>query len=309
VPRLVAAALLAVASVQCAPADCPPAVAAPVAMPPSLEDRAPATESQVMVVATIHKGHLVQAGYPLAHLRHIVEVFRPDLVLVEIRPEPFARGNFEDGPFEMTYVVEQARTANIPVAPIDWWREDEVGIEPAMDPMEQASLAAELADAPEPRWPAFDVVNGPAERRRMLRALNAVARHAGGNPIWTRRQAHFHRQALAAIEAHEAKRVLAFVGANHAPELEAHLECFGVAALDPRSIPVEPAAVDEKASSAVVAHGRAGVARLEATATTLVGVQRRMLDKKVHYFTIAIAREGRCCVAESELDPDTARNH
>jgi hypothetical protein len=251
---------------------------------------------------TIHKGHLLQRGYPLTHLGHILDRFHPDLVLVEIRPQPFSLAHFEDGPFEMTYVVERARAARIAVAPIDWWREDEVASEPAMDPVERMALDKELAQMPEPHWPAFDVANAPTERRRKLRELNAVARLGGGNPIWVRRQSYFNAQALAAIETHGSKRVLAFVGHAHAPELEGYVQSFGFTAIDPRSIPVDARAADEKAPESVVGLWRDGLARLRRTAAALTGAQRRTLDAKVRYFDVAIERHGRCCVAESDLE-------
>src|SRR5262245_32830576 len=68
-----------------------------------------ALSRQVMVVATIHKGHLLQKRYPLALLCQIIDAYRPDLVMVEIRPEPFRAGHYEDGPFEMTAVTFCAR--------------------------------------------------------------------------------------------------------------------------------------------------------------------------------------------------------
>ena len=78
-----------------------------------------------MVVGTIHSAHLVQRDYPLARLAAVLSAAHPDLVLVEIRPEPFAAGHLEDGPFEMTYVTLLARAAGVPVEPIDWWREED----------------------------------------------------------------------------------------------------------------------------------------------------------------------------------------
>jgi hypothetical protein len=260
-----------------------------------------------MVVGTIHKGHLLQAGYPLSQLERAIDVYGPDLILVEIRPEPFALGHLEDGPFEMTYVVDCARRRRIPVAPIDWWRENEVAAEAAMDPAEAAALEKELGAIPEPAWPAFDVANAPAERQRTLRALNARARLGGGNPIWTRRQAHFDAQALSAIELRGAKRVLAFVGFAHAPELEAYLGSFGFASKDPRSIPVDPAHAGDRAPDSVVALWREGLGRLDQTRGQLSGAARRTFDLKARYYRVAVERAGVCCVTEAELDPSQTK--
>jgi hypothetical protein len=94
---------------------------------------------EAMVVRTIHSQHLVQPGDPLVVLRSRLDAFGPDLVLVEARPEAFEHGRLEDGPFEMTYVTLLARLAGRDVAPIDWWREEDVGAEtPAPDEVVEA---------------------------------------------------------------------------------------------------------------------------------------------------------------------------
>ncbi len=41
-----------------------------------------------MVVATIHKGHLLQKGYPLGLLCKIVDAYRPDVVSWRSVPRP-----------------------------------------------------------------------------------------------------------------------------------------------------------------------------------------------------------------------------
>ena len=90
--------------------------------------RAPSSGgAEVMVVGTEHGGHVTTPGYPMSKLGALIDAYKPDLVLVEIRPAPFAMGHYEDGPIEMSYVTLHAKSRGIAVAPIDWWRDEDVG--------------------------------------------------------------------------------------------------------------------------------------------------------------------------------------
>jgi hypothetical protein len=256
---------------------------------------------EAMVVATIHKGHLLQAGYPLTVLRRLVEAYRPDLILVEIRPAAFAAGHYEDGPFEMTYVIDVAARARIPVEPIDWWREEDLAQEPPLDTADQRLLDDALRKLQEPVWPSFELANSPAERARTLRERNAYARYAAGNPLWSRRQAWFHEQALVATENHGARRTLAFVGSTHRPELEGFLQGTGIHVVEPLSVRVPLAPSDEGVPESVVGKWREGIGRLQTASESLTGEQRRRLDDKIRYFSVAVDRRGRGCVEEGNL--------
>src|SRR4051812_8332827 len=59
---------------------------------------------QAEVVGTIGKYHLVESRYPLSRLGDAFAAFKPDLVLVAVRVDPFREGHLEDASFEMTYV-------------------------------------------------------------------------------------------------------------------------------------------------------------------------------------------------------------
>jgi hypothetical protein len=256
-----------------------------------------------LVVATIHKGHLVQPGYPLATLDAVLEAARPDLVLVEIRPEAFAQGHFEDGPFEMTYVVQRARARGIPVVGIDWWLDAELGSpEPSLPPAEQAALEAELAPIPEPGWATFAQVNGPEERARGAKEQNAFARLQAGNAAWNRRQAWFNHQALEAIARAHPQRVVAFVGYAHRPELEQALFSVGLHLLQGTDLTLGAVDAHAPAPADVVEAWKAGLARLQAQAAAQQGVARQKIEAKLRYFGVAVERQGRCCVDERSLE-------
>jgi hypothetical protein len=76
----------------------------------------------VYLLGTIHRDHLTSETYSLWHIQSVVENLKPDLLLVESRPEELTRENWADGPIEMPVASLTARSLGIPVAGIDWWR-------------------------------------------------------------------------------------------------------------------------------------------------------------------------------------------
>jgi hypothetical protein len=63
--------------------------------------RLTADRQAVYVLGTIHGDHLSSAAYSLQHVQAVVENLKPDLLLVESRPEELAKDNWADGPIEM----------------------------------------------------------------------------------------------------------------------------------------------------------------------------------------------------------------
>jgi hypothetical protein len=257
-----------------------------------------------MVVGTAHRGHLQVADYPLTKLDELLDAFRPDLVLVEIRPQPFAEGRLEDGPLEMSYVTVQARRRGVPVEPIDWYRDEDLGRETSEDPEARRAFEAEVGDKERETdsFAPFAVLNGAERARDFLTVENAGARFGlADNAQWHRRQSWFHRQALAAIEKRHAHRVAAFVGFAHRPELDAWLVTAGAASTSParllaehpsRPTPAPPAGVTDE----IVHVWQAGIERLRARAERADPTARRRLAAKIRYWEIAVERRGLCCV-------------
>ena len=297
-----------------------PALLASCAVPPPAASRRPSSIArdlarlppfEAAVVGTIHKAHLLQRDYPLAVLGEILEAYQPDLVLVEIRPRPFAQSRFEDGPFEMTYVTQLARERRITVVPIDRWsRRDLTRKPPRVHPADRAALHAVVAPLMSAfRWPpTFADVHSARFTRAYLHALTARARFEAGNATWNARQAWFHAQATDAILLYRPRRVLAFVGAEHRPELVSHLWQLGAELSDPVRLlgqrRVVPSDLAGRAAPAdVVALWQAGVERLRAQAPMARGPMRRALREKLRYFEVAVEQKGRCCVTPGALVP------
>jgi hypothetical protein len=254
-----------------------------------------------MVVGTVHKAHLTERSYPLALLARVLRAYRPDLVLVEIRPAPFQAGHYEDGPFEMAYVVLQAVAAGIAVEPIDRWRSEDL----ALPVSPESAACAEERRALEARriWPPSFVQANGNEQARVLLAFHNLAARCDGDGAWNRRQAWFHHQAEAAITRHHACRVLAFVGQDHRPELEQFLRTGGFHIESPLELHLQrnEALIAEPAPPLVVDAWREGVVRMRAELAAASAELAAALDVKIRYFEAAIESRGRCCVAPSTL--------
>ncbi|MEM1022490.1 MAG: hypothetical protein AAGJ19_02345 [Myxococcota bacterium] len=264
---------------------------------PTLQAAQPA---QAMVVGTIHKDHLVQPEYPLAVLGGALRAFEPDLVLVEIRPSAFEVGQYEDGPFEMTYVAHLAEQMGVQVVPIDWWKEAQVGAPtPKLTEADMERFLAEVTplvaamDLP----PSFLQAHSDRATRAIVMYLNAQARFFGGNADWYERQAWFHRYTGQAIEASQAKRIMAFVGNQHRPELVMYLRSLGPTVRSPLELAAELShtAKNDTAPKAVVDRWEAGVARMERRNEADTDPLRGKLSGKIAYFKDAIRLKGKCC--------------
>lgn len=276
---------------------------APSAPCPPVEATAPApaqSAAEVMVVATIHGKHLSQPLYPLTWLGKIIEERRPDLVLVEIRPEPFAQGLLEDGPIEMAYITQFARSKGIKVDAIDWWRDkDLLAPPPTLSDEEKAGFERDMASVRPLRIqsPSFAQANMRDQDSVILAVKNAEARYAGSQSIWNQRQAWMNHRAAEAIRRHSAKNVLVFVGQDHRPELCQYLEASGSRLVEPSVLSARLESVpSEEAPAEIVAAWRDGVTRLEARMEASEGIVKERLRAKIRSFQMAIESKGKCCV-------------
>jgi len=76
---------------------------------------------EVYLLGTLHGRHLTTKDYSLLHLQAVQAHLKPDLLLVESRPEELARDNWADGPIEMPFASLAARAKGGDVAGSDWW--------------------------------------------------------------------------------------------------------------------------------------------------------------------------------------------
>lgn len=261
---------------------------------------------QATVVGTVGKMHMVESRYPISKLGDVLASFKPDLVLVAVRVDPYREGHLEDASFEMTYVTALAKQHGVAVEPIDWFREHDLGAPPApVEPWDEAEIARKEAEVlVAPQLYNFDVANGTELAEKVLLATDAEARHRSGNPLLSRRHAWMQQLAGSAVQRNgRPKRVLAYVDVLDRPTVDLLLHGVGYTMR-------EPAAVIAKSKEEIIAdippdvmnEWRAQLqrsrSRLESAKTP--GEKAFWADRQ-RTLQVVVDKHAACCVTQAAL--------
>lgn len=261
---------------------------------------------QAAVVGTIGKMHLVESRYPLSKLGDVLAAFKPDLVLVAARVDPFHEGHLEDASFEMTYVANLAKQHGVSVEPIDWFREQDLGAAAApAEPWDEAEIARKEADVlGQPRLYNFEQANGAELEEKVLLTTSTEARHRSGNALLTRRHAWVQHLAASAVSRHgRPKRVLAYVDVLDRPTVDLLLHGVGYTTK-------EPAALVSKAKEEMISDIPADVmaewrAQLERTRSHLDAAksapEKAFWSDRQRTLQVAVDKRATCCVSQAAL--------
>ena len=261
---------------------------------------------QASVVGTIGKLHMVESRYPLSKLGDVLAAFKPELILVAARVEPFHEGRLEDASFEMTYVANLAKQHGISVEPIDWFREQDLGapLAPA-EPWDEAEIAKKEAEVLSlPRLYNFEQANGAELEEKVLLATGAEARHRSGNSLLARRHAWMQHLAASAVSRHgRPKRVLAYVDVLDRPVVDLLLHGVGYAMK-------EPGVLVAKAKEEMISDMPADVmsewkAQLDRTRARIdaakAAPEKAFWSDRQRTLQVAVDKRAGCCVSQSAL--------
>jgi len=80
----------------------------------------------IYLLGTLHAPHINHEPYSLWHIKAIIQHLKPDIVLVESRPEELAKDNWGDGPVEMPFASLVALSLGIDARGMDWWRKEDL---------------------------------------------------------------------------------------------------------------------------------------------------------------------------------------
>jgi hypothetical protein len=80
----------------------------------------------IYLLGTLHTIHLEYEPYSLWHIKAIIQHLKPDVVLVESRPEELEKDNWADGPVEMPFASLVAVSLGIDARGMDWWRKEDL---------------------------------------------------------------------------------------------------------------------------------------------------------------------------------------
>lgn len=265
----------------------------------------PEPTHQAVVVGTIGKLHLAESRYPLSKLGDVLTAFKPDLVLVGVRVDPYREGHLEDGGFEMTYVRHVARQRGIDVEPIDWFREQDFGVQPSpVEPWDESEIAkreAEVLSAT--RMLTFEQANAAELEEKVFLAVTAEARHRSGNPLVSRQKAWIqHLTASAVLRRDRPRRVLAFVDVYDRLPVDLALRTLRYEAKSP----VEVVARSKETMvpdvpTDVVAEWKASLARARGKAEAATGPAQAFWAERAKVLEVAVERQGACCVTQAAL--------
>ena len=264
---------------------------------------------QAAVVGTIGKHHLVESRYPLSRLGDVLAAFKPDLLLVAARVDPFREGHLEDASFEMTYVTALAKQHGVAVEPVDWFREQDLAAPPApADPWDAAEIAKrEAAVLTQPPLYTFDQANGADLGRKILLATDAEARNRSGNPLLTRRHAWMQHLVASAVERHgRPKRVLAYVDVLDRPTVDLLLHGVGYTMKEP--VAITATSKDEMISDIpadVLDDWKAQLDRARANAESAkTPAEKTFWADRAHTLRIVVRKRAQCCVTQSAVNAE-----
>jgi hypothetical protein len=292
----------AVGSLGCEPQDRAPARAPKCPPPPP----PPEPPYQAVVVGTIGKMHMVESRYPLSKLGDVLATFKPDLVLVAVRVDPYREGHLEDASFEMTYVNHLARQHGVAIEPIDWYREQDLAAPAApAEPWDEVEIAKKEAEIlGQPRLYTFEQANGAELEQKVLLATAAEARHRGGNPLAARRSAWMEQLAASAVVRHDRpKRVLAYVDVLDRPAVDMVLHGIGYAT-------TEPVTLVTKSKNEIIADIPGDVmndwrSQLERSRAKADGAksapEKAFWSDRAKSLSIVVDKHAACCVPQSAL--------
>jgi hypothetical protein len=291
---------LAACSAACGGADVHERPRAPRCPPP------PEPAHEAVVVGTIGKMHMVESRYALSRLGDVFAAFKPDLVLVAVRVDAFRQEQLEDASFEMTYAQHLAKSRGVPVEPIDWFRESDLGAPPpAVEPFDVAEIEkreTELLRAP--RLYTFEQANGAELGEKILLAAGAAARHRAGDPLATRRRAWIQHLAADAVNRHgKPKRVLAYVDVLERPAVDLVLRGVGYDGKTPVDVLADAKEVlaGGDIPTEVLATYRTQLTRAKERAEKATGPEKLFWEDRARVLDVVVDKKATCCVTQSML--------
>ena len=302
ITRALLFAVLGLCAVACEPGDRVPARQPKCPPPPP----PPEPAYQAAVVGTIGKMHMVESRYPISKLGDVLAAFKPDLVLVAVRVDPYNEGHLEDASFEMTYVSHLARQHGVAVEPIDWCREQDFAAPAAAaEPWDASEIVKREAEVLGlPQLYTFDQANGAALEQKVLLATGAEARYRAGNPLGSRRQAWIQQLAASAVSRHDRpKRVLAYVDVLDRPSVDLVLHGIGYTMREP--VELVSKSKDEMIAgipAEVLSDWRTQLDRARAkTDGAKTAPEKAFWAERQRALQIVVDKRAACCVTQSAL--------
>lgn len=248
---------------------------------------------------------MAESKYPIAKLGEVMSAFKPDLVLLAVRPDAFREGNYEDASFEMTYLAALAKNRAIPAEGIDWFREQDLTATlPAVDPASEAENARRGAEIlARPRLYSFEQANGGELAEAIYLANVSDQRYRGGNATWSRRSAWIQHLAVEAINKHKKpKKVLAFVDVFDRPTVSLALGVLGYEARDPVVVAKQASeAMVSDLPPEVLSQYKNQLSRVRDRVEKAKGAEKAYWHDREKILEVVVEKRAACCVPTTAL--------
>ena len=259
----------------------------------------PEPDMYAMVVGTVQEYHLVNSGYPFSKIGDAMDVFRPDMIVIDQPPEVI-KERPEEASVEVEYVKYVAGTRASDVEPIDTNRVD-AEVATTTDPADEAQLKAAGEYLDTLQGLGFPEANSNETGLKILGSLNTQQRFAKGAPNFTRREAWLEKGIDDMIARKKPKRGMAVVYLQNRPSIEAHFRQLGAGVKNPVQMTHDAKEAREENSvpPLVIKAWTQQLDRLKDRLSRMKkeSKQRQWLQTQANIIQAAVDRSGQCCVS------------
>jgi hypothetical protein len=264
----------------------------------------PEPEMYAMVIGTVLEYHLVNSGYPFSKIGDAMDVFRPDLIVID-QPPDVLKERPEEASVEVEYVKYVAGTRASDVESIDTSRVDPE-IVTTTDNADESQLKAAAEYLDTLTGLGFPDANSNETGLKILAAVNTQQRLAKGAPNYTRRQAWLEKGINDVIARKKPKRVMAVVYLQNRPAVEAHLRQLGAGVKNP--VDMTRAAKEAREENSVPPLViKAWTQQLDRLKDRLSRMKKdseakKYLQRQANIIQAAVDRNGACCVSPQRFE-------
>ena len=197
-------------------------------------------KTEIIIIGTFHGNHATMLNYHFGTLKYFLEITKPDVLAVEIRPNDLKNKNFDVTPQDIAkIVIPWANEKKIPLYGIDWWKDN--------SRQEYNQFMAKLEKTEEGRKKlakSLDELEIHADRFKNVEDMTAKYIHSQefadkdhkvrqnatqlfgegpGNLFWYTRAAEMNKLLNQVILEHKGKRIVVVTGAAHRGDFEQFL--------------------------------------------------------------------------------------
>jgi hypothetical protein len=206
--------------------------------------------TRVAIIGTFHGSMKRMKIYTPEKLHELLAAAHADVLAVEIRPQDFEAETASNNPWDMNEIVLPfAKSANIPLEPIDWWPDDmRLKGDQYLREIGKTSEGRKKLSAVEDEWhphaqnfPNFieatpEYVHSSLFAEREVKYRSELTRILGEGPqnlYWQTRSEKMNQNLDRVLKNFPGRKIVVVVGAYHRPYIEKFLRSVNNVTLEP----------------------------------------------------------------------------